>query len=174
MAARSPVFAAMLEPHTEESKNSAVNINDIDYDVLHEMLYFMYSGRSNNLSTMPLDLLSAADRYQLTGLKDSANHVLRTGLAIDSVCRYLVYADMHSASELKADAIRFISANIKSVIDTDGWKTMVSDHPALVTEVVSGISNDTSIPGTSSSSSTLAEPMVKRSRMSDSFGGNMG
>ncbi|TKR60967.1 hypothetical protein L596_028143 [Steinernema carpocapsae] len=171
LAARSPVFSAMLEPHTEESKTSKVTIDDIDYDVLHEMLFFMYSGRSNNLSSMPLELLSAADRFQLNGLKDLANHVLRNGLAIDSVCRYLVFADMHSASELKADAIRFISANIKTVIETDGWKAMVGDHPELVTEVVSGISSDSTL-ARGESSSMASEPMVKRMRINDSSYGS--
>uniref|UniRef100_A0A1I7YDT1 BTB domain-containing protein n=1 Tax=Steinernema glaseri TaxID=37863 RepID=A0A1I7YDT1_9BILA len=171
LAARSPVFAAMLEPHTEESSKNEVVINDLDYEILHEMLFYMYSGRSANLSSMALELLSAADRYQLQGLKELANHVLRTGLAIDSVCRYLVFADMHSASELKNDAIRFISSNIKAVIETEGWKTMLKDHSALVTEVVSGISTEPSTTHSTSSSSSnaLAEPVVKRSRMSDNF-----
>lgn len=33
LSARSPVFAAMLEPHTEEFKNSKVNFADIEYEV---------------------------------------------------------------------------------------------------------------------------------------------
>lgn len=33
LSARSPVFAAMLEPHTEEFKNKRVNFPDIDYEV---------------------------------------------------------------------------------------------------------------------------------------------
>jgi hypothetical protein len=33
LGARSPVFAAMFEPHTEESQKAEVHYNDIDYDV---------------------------------------------------------------------------------------------------------------------------------------------
>lgn len=33
LSARSPVFAAMLEPHTEEAQKNEVHFNDIDYDV---------------------------------------------------------------------------------------------------------------------------------------------
>lgn len=33
LSARSPVFAAMLEPHTEEAKNSRVIFPDIDFEV---------------------------------------------------------------------------------------------------------------------------------------------
>lgn len=42
--------------------------------------------------------------------------VLRSGLAVESACRYLVFADMHNARELKADAIKFIAQNSASVI----------------------------------------------------------
>ncbi|VDN23354.1 unnamed protein product [Gongylonema pulchrum] len=34
LSARSPVFAAMLEPHTDEAKNSRVVFRDIDFEVL--------------------------------------------------------------------------------------------------------------------------------------------
>uniref|UniRef100_A0A914RLH2 BTB domain-containing protein n=1 Tax=Parascaris equorum TaxID=6256 RepID=A0A914RLH2_PAREQ len=123
LSARSPVFAAMLEPHTEEFKNKRV---------MQELLLYMYSGRSPNLSNMALDLLAAADR-------EIDVEVLRSGLAVESACRYLVFADMHNARELKADAIKFIAQNSASVITTDGWAEMVKQQPSLVTEVVSAI-----------------------------------
>jgi len=33
LGARSPVFAAMFEPHTEEAQKSEVHYNDIDFEV---------------------------------------------------------------------------------------------------------------------------------------------
>lgn len=33
LAARSPVFAAMLEQHTEEAQNNQVTYEDVDYEV---------------------------------------------------------------------------------------------------------------------------------------------
>uniref|UniRef100_A0A914ZMV5 BTB domain-containing protein n=1 Tax=Parascaris univalens TaxID=6257 RepID=A0A914ZMV5_PARUN len=169
LSARSPVFAAMLEPHTEEFKNKRVNFPDIDYEVMQELLLYMYSGRSPNLSNMALDLLAAADRFQLPGLKDMADQVLRSGLAVESACRYLVFADMHNARELKADAIKFIAQNSASVITTDGWAEMVKQQPSLVTEVVSAIAAiepRVSSLNSSSASAASMEPSSKRSRMS--------
>ncbi|KHN86961.1 Speckle-type POZ protein [Toxocara canis] len=160
----------MLEPHTEEFKNKRVNFSDIDYEVMQELLLYMYSGRSPNLSNMALDLLAAADRFQLPGLKDMADQVLRSGLAVESACRYLVFADMHNARELKADAVRFIAQNSASVITTDGWAEMVKQQPSLVTEVVSAIAaiepRVSSINNSSSASAASMEPSTKRSRMS--------
>lgn len=93
IAARSPVFAAMLEPHTEESQNNCVHVDDVDVDVriidfetdlltdyeffqvVQEMLYYTYSGRSPNLKDMAAELLGVADRFALTGLKEMAEQV---------------------------------------------------------------------------------------------------
>lgn len=43
--------------------------------VMQELLLYMYTGRSPNLSNMALDLLATADRFQLPGLKEMADQV---------------------------------------------------------------------------------------------------
>jgi len=53
----------------------------------------------------------------VNGLKEMADMVLRQSLTIENVCRILIDADMHSASELKNDAIKFIASNSTSVIE---------------------------------------------------------
>lgn len=101
---------------------------------------YMYSGRSPNIQSMGLGLLAAADRFQLPGLKEMADHVsfsrfhwaslsgwlwflhnkllkvLRSGLIVDTACKFLVYADMYNSAELKNEAVKFIAQNINSVI----------------------------------------------------------
>lgn len=42
---------------------------------MHEMLTFVYSGRSPNLTEMAAELLAVADRFALVGLKDMADQV---------------------------------------------------------------------------------------------------
>lgn len=42
---------------------------------MHEMLFYMYSGRSPHLQQMALDLLAVADRFGLIGLKEMADQV---------------------------------------------------------------------------------------------------
>ena len=41
-----------------------VQIKDMDKDVLHEVLEYIYTGQAPNLSKMADDLLSAADKVQ--------------------------------------------------------------------------------------------------------------
>jgi len=169
LAARSPFFAAMFAEHTEEAKQKRVRFDDLDYDVVDEMLHYIYSGTSPNLKDMAPDLLAAADRFQLTGLKDMADQVLRVSLNNENACRVLVLADMHGAKELKLEAVRYVAQNKTQVIQTDGWQHMIANNPGLITEVVAAIEADQLMaPSASSSSSTtggLSEPASKRIRL---------
>ncbi|GMT12644.1 hypothetical protein PFISCL1PPCAC_6389, partial [Pristionchus fissidentatus] len=161
LAARSPVFQAMLEPHTDESRKGRVVIQDIDYEVMQELLHFIYTGKSPNLSSYALDLLAVADRFQLQGLKDMADQHLRSSLVADTASRNLVYADMHNATELRKDAIQFIAANMSSVINTEGWNHLVEKQgPPLVNEIINALVSDKC-----TSSSYSDAPSAKRARL---------
>lgn len=169
LAARSPFFAAMFQEHTEEAQQNRVKFEDLDSDVIDEMLHYIYAGVSPNLKEMAPDLLAAADRFQLAGLKEMADQVLRVSLNNDNACRVLVLADMHGAKELKQEAVRYVAQNKTQVIQTDGWQQMIVSNPALVTEVVAAIEADQlATPSTSSSTSisnSLSEPATKRIRL---------
>lgn len=108
-AARSPVFAAMFEHEMEERKQNRVEIADVDHEVLREMLRFIYTGRATCLDKMADDLLAAADKYALERLKVMCEEALCTNLSIDNVADTLILADLHSADQLKAQAIEFIN-----------------------------------------------------------------
>lgn len=69
LATRSPVFAACFEHKMTEAQSDRVIIDDVDSDVMHEMLRYMYTGTAPNLERMADTLLAAADKYQLDRLK---------------------------------------------------------------------------------------------------------
>lgn len=52
-----------------EAQSDRVIIDDVDSDVMHEMLRYMYTGTAPNLERMADTLLAAADKYQLDRLK---------------------------------------------------------------------------------------------------------
>lgn len=155
LTARSPVFAAMLEPHTEEAQKGRVIIEEVDYEVMNELITYMYCGKSPNLTEHALEILAAADRFQLPGLKEMADMALRATLSIESACRQLIYADLFSSTELKREAIRYIVRNVTTVLQTDAWTELTKRHSALVTDVVSALAGAAS-PGT-----TCVEPKAE-------------
>ncbi|KAH9630642.1 hypothetical protein HF086_007066 [Spodoptera exigua] len=132
---RSPVFAAMFEHEMEERKRNRVDITDVDHEVLREMLRFIYTGRAPNLDKMADDLLAAADKYALERLKVMCEEALCLSLSVETAADTLILADLHSADQLKAQTIDFINtSHATDVMDTAGWKNMISSHPHLIAE----------------------------------------
>lgn len=127
LAARSPMFRGMFSHDMKESKFNRVEVPDVDPDVLSEMLRFIYTGKSILEARSPLkeqtkdpkeqekeqqlaiELLQAANKYQLDRLKLICEEALNKTLSADSVAEILALADMFNASQLKTQAIEFIS-----------------------------------------------------------------
>ncbi|XP_053482112.1 speckle-type POZ protein-like A [Ictalurus furcatus] len=152
LAARSPVFNAMFEHEMEESKKNWVDISDVEPDVFREMMGFIYTGKAPNLEKMADSLLAAADKYALERLKVMCEESLCSSLCVENVADTLILADLHSAEQLKAQAIDFInrcsvlrqlgckdgkywnSNHAADIMETPGWKAMIQSHPHLVAE----------------------------------------
>jgi len=134
LASRSPVFAAMFEHEMEEKKQNRVDITDMEHEVLKEMLKFIYSGKVTQLEKMADDLLAAADKYDLERLKVMCEEALCSNLAVDTAAEVLILADMHSANQLKAHAIDYINTHATDVMETQGWKSMITRQPHLIAE----------------------------------------
>ncbi|KAF5909906.1 speckle-type POZ protein-like [Clarias magur] len=152
LAARSPVFNAMFEHKMEESKKNRVDISDVEPDVFREMMVFIYTDKAPNLEKMADHLLAAADKYALERLKVMCEEALCNSLSVENVADILILADLHSAEQLKAQAIDFInrcsvlrqlgckdgknwnSNHAADIMETAGWKAMIQSHPHLVAE----------------------------------------
>ncbi|XP_057192526.1 speckle-type POZ protein-like A isoform X3 [Triplophysa rosa] len=152
LAARSPVFNAMFEHEMEESKKNRVDISDVEPEVFKEMMGFIYTGKAPNLEKMADSLLAAADKYALERLKVMCEEALCNSLSVENVADTLILADLHSAEQLKAQAIDFInrcsvlrqlgckdgknwnSNHATDIMETAGWKSMIQSHPHLVAE----------------------------------------
>uniref|UniRef100_A0A8C5Y645 BTB domain-containing protein n=1 Tax=Microcebus murinus TaxID=30608 RepID=A0A8C5Y645_MICMU len=146
LTARSPVFNAIKQ-------KNRVEINDLDPEVFKEMMRFVYTGKAPNLDKMADNLLAAADKYALERLKVMCEEALCSNLSVENVADTLVLADLHSAEQLKAQAIDFInrcsvlrqlgckdgknwnSNQATDIMETAGWKSMIQSHPHLVARI---------------------------------------
>merc|ERR1719273_1754803 len=143
LAARSQVFQAMFSHDMEEKKNCRVEVKDVEPEVMAELLRFIYTGKTAaNLESMAADLLAAADKYALERLKVMCEEALCNGLTVENVCDVLKIADLHSAEQLKAQAIEFINTrHVTDVMETSGWKEMVKSHPHLIAEAFKALAS---------------------------------
>ncbi|XP_054264477.1 speckle-type POZ protein B-like [Macrosteles quadrilineatus] len=140
LAARSRVFAAMFDHCMEEGQLNHVTIKDVDHATLGELLRFIYSGRVKDINKIAFDLLAAADKYDLKRLKIMCEETLYKSISFDNVLDILILADLHSAVNLKSQAIKFVCEHAKDIINTEGWNFMVKSHPHLFTEAFAFLS----------------------------------
>jgi len=129
LAARSPVFKAMFQHDSKESKNNVVEIKDIESKVLEEMLHYIHTGNAPNIKDLSKDLLAAADFYQLDQLKTRCQELLSEALDVENALKMLILSDKYSAPKLRKDAVKFVAKNLVN------WTEELKGHPLLYAEV---------------------------------------
>lgn len=85
LAARSPVFHAMLRSDTQEAQIRSVKIMDFDSMVIRELLRFIYCDKVEGLRKVDRELVFAADKYQLDDLKKLCLDSITSTLDLDNV-----------------------------------------------------------------------------------------
>jgi speckle-type POZ protein len=114
-----PTLAALF--HTHSSKEIAtMTISDVKPDIFRHLLWYVYGGSvaEEDLKTHAKDIIDAADKYSIVGLKLEAEavYVESTTITIDNVMDNLLYADAKNCALLKETVIDFIADNGKEVI----------------------------------------------------------
>jgi len=132
LGARSPVFNAMFIHNMTENQKKEIDIEDLDIETVKDMLKYMYAGKIDNLNTRSPRLLEAADKYQLSELKEICEEVLCLALDVDTCLECLVLADLHNAEELKEAAVKFVVEHSTEFVDqVDKFKA----YPDLMAEL---------------------------------------
>lgn len=87
-----PVFLA--NSNMKEKQENRVELVDVDYEVLEELLRFIYSGKIKNIETKAYDLLAVVDMYAVGGLKNICKKYLSRNLSKDNVINALSFDDL--------------------------------------------------------------------------------
>ena len=151
------MFRAMFQHDMRESKSNEIIISDIDFNIVRDMIKFIYSGRLKDLADKSDLLLAAADKYDIRDLKSICCQHLAANLATDQVrIRHLKYlkslysiklcllqivdilvlADIHKATDLKNQAIKFLLDHKEEVFAQSDWKHKLRNHPDILMEVL--------------------------------------
>lgn len=134
---RSKVFDVMLNAHdTKEAIEGVIKITDTDFDVLNEMIRYLYCDEAPQLEEMALDLLTVANKYDIPGLEAECVEHLTDNVATESFAEILMIADQLNIQSLKDAAINFVITNRKVVFSTEGWKRLKAENMPLAMEVM--------------------------------------
>ena len=151
LSARSPVFKAMLQADMEEKRLGQVMMKDFSPRVTEDMLMFIYSSKLGPFSKAMhlneddlnhvVDLLKAADLYQLDLLKASCEETLCRGLNFKKCLFSLIIGDIYRAEELKKSSMKMFLDYMDIVLAQcpGDWEIVVKEHPDLTIEITTEI-----------------------------------
>ena len=127
----------MFEHELEESKTGRVPIQDIDPDVFHQLLHYIYSGRTKTQLTEEIaqPLYVAADKYDIKVLRNEITFYLRSCIRVDNVIFLMIFAHLHSIENLKKSTIDFVKANAPQIVQQEDWANLIKNYPDLSVEV---------------------------------------
>ena len=134
LSSRSEVFQKMLLSQMKES-TGVIEIIDIDYDTVYELIHFLYSGEAKEISSSPEKLFSAADKYHITRLRSICEFTLIQTINTTNVFRRLVLAHRHIATNLHDSCVTFISKHAHVLCETEDFQRLSREHPALLAEL---------------------------------------
>lgn len=129
LAARSAFFAAMFEHSPPGKATGVVEIDDISYRGLKELFRFLYGGRVINIDELAPDLLVAANKFCLDGLKTLCETTMIYNLTVYNVCEWIVLAAAYNAASLKAASVDFILDHADQIIQTGQFRRFEKSHP---------------------------------------------
>jgi len=138
LAARSKVFRAMFKKGTKESQDGCVTIEGMEPDTLAELVGYIYTSKVNGLPANALELMAAADMYELQELKSICAEEVLSNISLENVAEVLILAMRHSAPTVVARALYFIKANFQQ-FSASGALERLKDHPAIMVQVCKAV-----------------------------------
>ena len=116
LSTRSPVFKTMLEAPMTEGETDTVLISDISYEVLREVLRFLYTNKFTRDMDTVLDdmgeaILYAAHKYEVTGLVGLCEQHFIRRISVDNARAMHQLASKYSLTNLTAAVDAYITTN---------------------------------------------------------------
>ena len=128
----------MFEHDMTESSSRSVTVEDIEPNVFRQLLRFLYTGDAPGLENdenMAESLFIAANKYQVSALKDWCDFVLCKKINEENALRLLVLAHLHSAVWLQGNCTHFIVKNKTAFFQREDFRELNRNYPDLFFEV---------------------------------------
>lgn len=141
LAARSPVFRAMLLNDMEESSSAKVQPRDFTSQTMSLLLRFLYTGHlePDLVDKNAEAVFKAADYYEVTNLKQLCEAALMRKVTVGNMLEFLVLADMYKAPDLREATKGLIVANSRELLKKRQWKDKLKDSGHLVFEILEAV-----------------------------------
>ncbi|KAL3508321.1 hypothetical protein ACH5RR_027722 [Cinchona calisaya] len=109
LAARSPVFRGMFSHDLKEKEFSTVDISDMSIEACQAFLSYIYGNiQTEEFLTHRLALICAADKYDISDLKEACHESLLEDIDSKNALERLQTASLYQLPKLKNSCMRYI------------------------------------------------------------------
>lgn len=136
LSTRSNVFEAMFRNDMVEKNQGTVQIEDIRHEVLQELFQFVYTGKVNRITSIADDLLIAAEKYNIDGLKALCEKTMCDNLSEANALKYLKLAVTNNAQLLKSKTVNWIWLRLEGFIKKPEFNELGMEHPEVLLEII--------------------------------------
>ena len=131
LAAASPIFSTMFKENSNKNVEH-LEILDMSYEVVKEMFRFIYTKKIEFLHDIAHELILAAHKYCIPGLKKVCEESLCKNITLENALELLKISDFYNAKCLKDFAVGFIMENKKHFADDGEFKELANSNPMLL------------------------------------------
>ncbi|KAE8654155.1 BTB/POZ domain-containing protein [Hibiscus syriacus] len=109
LSARSPVFHSMFSHNLQEKELSTINISDMSIEACRALLCYIYGNiKQEEFLVHRLALLRAADKYDISDLKEACHESLLENIDTKNVLERLQNAALYQLPKLKSSCMRYL------------------------------------------------------------------
>ncbi|KAK8648718.1 hypothetical protein V6N13_129462 [Hibiscus sabdariffa] len=109
LSARSPVFHGMFSHNLQEKELSTINISDMSIEACQAFLCYIYGNiKHEEFLAHRLALLRAADKYDISDLKEACHESLLEDIDTKNVLERLQNAALYQLPKLKSSCLRYL------------------------------------------------------------------
>ena len=146
LSARSDVFKNTLAHNTLESELNTIVVKEVSAKGVEDMLKFIYTGKlPADPNSLTIDLLNAAEMYQIPSLKKACMENLLEGLTVPSCISTFVMVDrfLPHGGEVREKVVMFMKCKADEIVDLEDCGQLVDTYPALAKELMKAIGKRT-------------------------------
>ncbi|KAJ8675530.1 hypothetical protein QAD02_011316 [Eretmocerus hayati] len=136
LSVRSKAFHAMFTDHTRETQGDVIHVIDFSYDIMKELIRFIYCEKVEHLDQLALNLIIAAEKYDIPALKSMCAVTLLKSLSLTNICEIFVAASISNCIQLRAEADKFIQKNLPKIVETPGFKRLEKSNPTFMADMI--------------------------------------
>lgn len=138
LSTRSSVFEAMFKSDMKESTQNIVKIEDIKSEVLEELFRYIYTGKVNDVTEIICELLTAAEKYCVDGLKMLCEDKMCDYLELSNAVEYLKFAIINNAEKAKKEIMKCILFSLEILIEREEFNELCKQYPEVIIEFLKG------------------------------------